>query len=121
MFEPLLQNPLVLAFPPILSIVFSFLLSRLIELIPGFAIWWDKLTEQTKYAYRGWAGLILSVVLVMFAYFAKLLTLDLSTPAAWLVLIASILISWLTFVGGAQSTYQVTKSSLPRKQAEWTG
>ena len=52
MFDALLRNPLVLALPPALSVVFAFLLSRMIELVPKFAAWWDKQANEYKKAYR---------------------------------------------------------------------
>ena len=116
MFDALLRNPLVLALPPALSIAFAFALSRMIELIPKFASWWDKQSDQYKLAYRGWAGLLLAVLLVVFAYYTKMVAFEVVTAQDWLVLIGAVVISWLLFVAGAEGTYQVTKANLPRKQ-----
>ena len=104
MFDALLQNPLVLALPPALSIFFAFLLSRMIELIPRFASWWDKQTYQYKLAYRGWAGLLLAVLLVVFAYYTEMVAFEVVTVKDWLVLIGAVVISWLLFVAGAEGT-----------------
>jgi hypothetical protein len=121
MFDALLQNPLVLALPPALSIAFAFLLSRLIELVPKFAAWWDKQANEYKLAYRGWSGLVLSVVLVIFGYFTEFVTFEVGTVKDWLVLVGSVLVAWFLFVNGAESTYQFTKANLPRKQPQWAG
>lgn len=120
MFDALLNNPLVLALPPIISVLFGFLLSRAVELVPAFAVWWDKQTDQHKLAYRGWAGLILSILIVVFSYFAQLLELQVASLADWLTLIAAIVISWLLYVASAEGTYRATVATLPRKQSEWT-
>lgn len=119
MFDALMKNPLIVAFPPILSTVFGFLLSRAIELIPSFASWWSAQSNTYKIAYRGWSGLVLSVLLVVFAYFAQLVHINLTSVADWLVLVAAVLISWLLFVGSAEATYRATETTLPRKQPGW--
>lgn len=121
MFDALMKNPLIVALPPILSTVFGFLLSRAVELIPKFASWWDKQGDEYKRAYRGWAGLVLSLLLVVFGYFAQLVKIDLGSLADWLVLVAAVLISWLLFVGSAEGTYRATEANLPRKQPGWVG
>ena len=121
MFDALLRNPLVLALPPALSVVFAFVLSRLIELVPKFAAWWDKQTNEYKKAYRAWSGLVLSIVLVVFGYFTEFVTFEVGTVKDWLVLAGSILVAWSLFIGGAEGTYQITKDNLPRKQPQWAG
>ena len=121
MFDALMKNPLIVALPPVLSVVFGFLLSRVIELVPTFAAWWNKQSNEYKHAYRGWFGLVLALVLVVFGYFSQLLTVDLGSVADWLVLVAAVLISWLLFVGSAEGTYRATEANLPRKQPGWVG
>ena len=119
MFAELVRNPLVLALPPVLSMVFAFLLSRLVELWPPFAVWWDAVAPEYKIAYRGWAGLVLATVLVLFGYFSGFIEFEVGSLEAALILIAAVVISWLLFVGGAEGTYRLTAASLPRKQAGW--
>jgi len=119
MFDALLRNPLVLALPPVLSAAFGFLLSRVVELVPSFARWWDVQPDEYKLAYRGWAGLVLALLLVVFGYFAEIMTFQVDTVADWLILIAAVVISWLLYVGAAEGTYRATVDSLPRKQATW--
>ena len=119
MFAELLKNPIVLALPPVLSVVFAFLLSRLVELVPAFAVWWDAQADEFKIAYRGWAGLVLATALVLFGYFSGYLEFATDSLEAWLILIAAVVISWLLFVGGAEGTYRITAPSLPRKQVGW--
>ena len=119
MFAELMRNPLILALPPVLSMVFAVLLSRLIELWPAFAVWWDIQADEFKIAYRGWAGLILATVLVVFGYFSGFIEFETGSLEAWLILIAAVFISWLLFVGGAEGTYRLTAASLPRKQIGW--
>ena len=120
MFDALLRNPLVLALPPALSIAFAFVLSRLIELVPKFAAWWDKQANEYKKAYRAWSGLVLSIVLVVFGYFTEFVTFEVGTVKDWLVLVGSVLVAWSLFIGGAEGTYRITEPKLPRKQPEWT-
>lgn len=121
MFDQLLQNPLILALPHILSVVFGFVLSRAVELVPSFATWWDPLPNDRKIVFRGWVGLGLAVALVIFGYFSGMITISLVTLTDWLVMIASVIISWLLFVGGAEGTYRLTEANLPRKQSDWEG
>lgn len=119
MFDVLLQNPLVLILPNVVSVVFAFLLSRAIELVPKFARWWDAQPDNYKIAYRGWSGLAISIIVVLFVYFAGLTQIPLHTLADWLIFIAATLISWLLYVGSAEATYQLTKETLPRKLPNW--
>ena len=115
MFDELLKSPLVIMLPGVLNAVFAFLLSRIIELVPAFATWWDKQPDEYKYAYRGWAGLALAVIVVAFGFFTNLLTLDLSTAPGALLVIGSIVVGWLLFVGSAEATYTATVNKLRRK------
>ncbi len=119
MFDALLRNPLVLALPPVLSVVFGFVLSRAVELVPSFAGWWDGQPNDYKLAYRGWAGLVLALLLVVFGYFSKIMTFQVDTLADWLILVAAVVISWLLYVGSAEGTYRMTEAGLPRKQPDW--
>jgi hypothetical protein len=120
MFDELMQHPLVLALPHVLAVVYGFVLSRVIELVPSFAKWWDKQPANYKLAYRGWAGLILSVIVVAFTYGAGLAEFQAQTVADWLILVAAVVISWLLYVGSAEGTYQATKDRLMRKQPNWS-
>jgi hypothetical protein len=119
MFDELLNNPLVLVLPHVLSVVFGFLVSRTVELVPAFSRWWGPLPDHEKLAFRGWAGLVLAVILVTFGYFSGLIELELTTTAEWLSSLAAVLISWLLFVGGAEGTYRLTKDNLPRNQPQY--
>jgi hypothetical protein len=121
MFDVLMQNPVITLLPPLLSVVFGIILSRTIELVPKFAVWWAKQSDVYKRAYRGWAGLVLSVILVVFGYFTDMIQVSLASASDWLVLIAAVIISWMIFIGSAESTYQLTVRNLPRKQAGWSG
>lgn len=121
MFDVLMQHPLVLALPNIVAVVFAFLLSRAIELVPRFARWWDPLSDEYKIAYRGWCGLAISIVVVVFSYFAGLAEFQLATLADWLILVAAVVIAWLLYVGSAEATYRATKASNPRNQPNWKG
>lgn len=116
MFDELLKNPLVLYLPQVIPVVVGILLSRIIELVPKFARWWDRQPDEYKYAYRGWAGLVVAIALVAFAHFAGLYQFDLGTVADWLLLAGAIIVAWVEFLGSAEGTYQVTRNRLPRKQ-----
>lgn len=116
MFDSILTQPLVLYLPQAIAVVVGILLSRVIELVPALARWWDQQPDEYKYAYRGWVGLAVAVVLVAFSYLTGLYGAPLETPADWLLLCASVLIAWIDFLGSAEGTYQLTRSSLPRKR-----
>jgi len=115
MFDDLLKNPLIAYLPGVLSVVVGILLSRVIELVPKWAHWWDEQPDEYKYAYRGWIGLAVAILLVAFAYFAGYYQAPLATTADWLVLIGSVIVAWVMFLGGAEGTYSLTYKRLPRK------
>jgi hypothetical protein len=120
-FDALVQHPLAVALPLVLPSVFGSFLSMLIELVPAFARWWDPLPDAEKKAFRAWAGLALSAVIVAYLHFSRLMALQLASVADWLTLGGAVLVAWVTFVLGAQKTYETTEPHLPRKQRGWSG
>lgn len=118
MFDQIMSDPMLLVLPSIVSTVFGFLLSRAVELYPPFYKWWDALDYDSKIAYRGWAGLLIAKVVVIFGHFSGAHRLSLNSTEEWLAIAFVILYSWLTFVGTSESTYNFTKKNSTRKSLQ---
>ena len=97
----------------LISGVISGVLSLSLELIPGFAAWWDNIASDYKKFYRAIAGLVITILLVG-AHFLTGFDLGLGSVFSWETL-RSASAAWLAFVFGADMLYQALKRILPRK------
>lgn len=111
-----MNTTLVPVLVPVITLCASIVLSLLIELLPGFARWWDTVPAAYKRAYRGWAGLLIAVVASIVLYVLGELALDLTTLQGWLQAVLNILTAWVAFALGGETTYASAKPYLPRKQ-----
>ena len=79
-----------------------------VELLPGIKGWWAALSPNVKVAVRGWSGLLFALLAVVIAQGPAVL----QTPE----MLTDIGTAWVTFLIGAEGTYQLTAVKLPRKQ-----
>ena len=99
-----------------LNVVFGVLLSLVMELFPGFAVWWDAVPNAYKRAYRGWAGLVLAVVIAAVLSVLGQLTFDLTTATGVLTAALQVATAWIAFIFGGEATYQTAAPVFPRKR-----
>ena len=99
----------------LIASIFGVVMSLVPELVPGFRIKWDALSNEWKRAVRAYVGAGI-VALVAVLQYVSGFELGLPVPFDKSVLL-EIILTWAAFVLSAEGTYQVAAPFLPRKQA----
>lgn len=98
--------------------LFGIVISMLMELVPSFRRWWEKVESDTKRMVRAWVGLVLSVVVTVVMYLLGEWAIEFTSVEVIVGTVISVLAGWYGFVQGGEQTYQAVKPVLPRKNSD---
>lgn len=98
----------------LISGVFGVVLSILVEVIPGFKLWWENLPTEQKRPARAIAALVIVAAIVALHFtgvydfgFGAIVTFE---------AVLNIIMAWVSFVVGAEATFQSFEKSFPRNR-----
>jgi len=98
----------------LISGVFGIVLSILVEVVPGFKLWWENLPSEKKRPARAIAALII-VAAIVALHFTGVYDFGLGVEVTFEAVL-SIVMAWISFVVGAEMTFQTFEKSFPRNR-----
>jgi NO-binding membrane sensor protein with MHYT domain len=98
----------------LISGVFGVALSILVEVIPGFKLWWDNLPTEQKRPARAIAALVI-VASIAALHFTGVYDFGLGAVITFEIAM-NIVWAWVSFVIGAEMTFQTFEKSFPRNR-----